>query len=57
MTPFILPYLLILGAHLGLQHGHVVGVPHPGVAGEELQHHHGFVEASDRLHHPTVNSM
>lgn len=47
-----LGYLLILGAHLGHQHGHVVRVPHPGVAGEILQDHHGFVEASDRLHHP-----
>jgi len=48
-------YLLILRAHLADQHGHVVVAPHPGVTGEILQHHHGFVEASDRLHHPVTH--
>lgn len=48
-------YLFILRAHLGHQHGNVVSVPHPGVTGEVLQNHHGFVEASDRLHHPEIN--
>lgn len=52
-----LPYLFVFGAHLGHQHGHVVGVPHPGVAGEVLQDHHGLVKASDRLHHPEVNKQ
>ena len=49
------PYLLILGAQLGHQHGYVVSVPRPGVTGEILQDHHGFVEASDCLHHPVSN--
>lgn len=51
----LLLYLFILRAHLGHQHGDVVRVPHPGVTGEVLQNHHGFVKASDRLHHPKVN--
>lgn len=50
-------YLLILWAHLGQQHGHVVSVPHPGVTGEILQDHHGFVQASDCLHHPVINDV
>lgn len=49
------PYLLILRAHLGDQHGHIVCVPHPGVTGEIFQNHHGFVETSDCLHHPKIN--
>lgn len=51
----ILLYLFILGAHLGHQHSYVVSVPHPGVTGEVLQNHHGFVKASDCLHHPIIN--
>lgn len=50
-------YLFVFGAHLSHQHGHVVGVPHPGVAGEVLQNHHGLVKASDRLHHPEMNKQ
>lgn len=53
------PHLFIFWAHLAHQHCDVVRVPHPRVAGEILQNHHGLVEASDCLHHPegyiTVN--
>lgn len=45
-------HLLVLGAHLVHEHGDVVIVPHPRVAGEVLQHHHGLVQARDCLHHP-----
>lgn len=48
-------YLFILRAHLCHQHGYVVSVPHPGVTGEILEDHHGFVEASNCLHHPEIN--
>lgn len=48
-------YLFILRAHLGHQHSYVVSVPHPGVTGEILEDHHGFVEASNCLHHPEIN--
>ena len=45
-------YLLILWGHSGHEHTQVFSVPDPGVAGEVFQHHHGFVETIDCLHHP-----
>ena len=45
-------HLPVLGAHLVHEHGDVVCVPYPGVAGEILQHQHGFVQPLDGLHHP-----
>lgn len=57
MSQLCPPYLLVLGGHLAHQHGDVVGVPHPGVTGEILQDHHGFVETSDCLHHPAMKEQ
>ena len=46
-------YPLVFWTHLSHEHSDVVRVPHPGVAGEILEHHHGFVEACDGPHHST----
>lgn len=54
MIDHMFRYLLILWAHVGNQHGHVVCVPHPRVTGEVLQDHHGFVQPSDGLHHSEI---
>lgn len=49
-------YLLVLDAHLVHKHGDVVSAPHPRVAGEVLQYHHGLVQTCDGLHHPGFSS-